>query len=201
MDRKMARRSEGSVMSRTASAARTLGIGAGLLWLIELVDLMLGGALDGLGIRPHSVEGLLHIPLAPFLHSGIEHLAMNTLPFLVLGALSMTRRQLDFWVVSVVGGLTSGLGAWVFGSSTSVHLGASGVIFAYLGFLMTRGLFERRLGPVLLSMAVLWLFGGMLWTALPIVAAGISWQAHMFGFLGGVLVARVLGRHRSRASS
>ncbi len=100
---------------------------------------------------------------------------------------------MDFAVVTVAGALTSGLGAWLIGGAHTVHVGASGVIFAYLGFLMARGWFERRFGAIALSVAVTWLFGGMVFGVLPTVGAAISWEAHLFGFLGGVGVARALG--------
>ena len=68
------------------------------------------------------------------------------------------------------------------------------MIFAYLGFLMARGVFERRPGPVALSVLVTFFFGSMVWGIFPIIAgAGISWQAHMFGFLGGIGAAKALG--------
>lgn len=194
MARDLVRDEARAIATETRAAVKTVGGGVAVLWAVELLDVLLGGALDGLGIQPHTLPGLLRIPLAPFLHAGIEHLALNTLPFVILGLLTMTRKRMDFWVVSGVGALTSGLGAWVFGSSASIHLGASGVIFAYLGFLMTRGLFERRLAPILLSVGVTALFGSMLLLTIPFLVAGISWQAHLFGFLGGVAVARVLGR-------
>jgi membrane associated rhomboid family serine protease len=182
-----------------ASGAKTLAAGTGLLWALELVDsLLLGGRLDAFGIRPLAVDGLLGILTAPFLHGGLGHLAVNTVPFLVLGALTMTRKRVDFWVVSIVGALTSGLGAWVFGGAGTVHIGASGVIFAYLGFLMARGFFDRRPLAIVVSLLVTWMFGGLLSLAVPLVAAGISWQAHLFGFVGGVLVARVLGKELAK---
>jgi membrane associated rhomboid family serine protease len=194
MTAQLARDKDRSLAAQTGAAVKTVTGGAAALWAIELVDLVLGGALDGLGIAPHTLNGLLRIPLAPFLHAGITHLAMNTVPFIVLGLLTMTRSRKDFWVVTAATALTSGLGAWVFGASGSIHLGASGVIFGYLGFLMFRGLFERRLAPALLSLGVTWLFGSMLYLAIPFVTVGVSWQAHLFGFLGGVLVSRILGR-------
>jgi membrane associated rhomboid family serine protease len=114
----------------------------------------------------------------------------NTLPFLVLGWLIMLRNTHDFLRVTLVVGLASGLGTWLFGSPGS-HIGASGVIFGYLGYLLLRGFFERRLGSISLSVLVGTLYGSMIWGILPL-QQGISWEGHLFGFLGGVLAARRL---------
>jgi len=170
-----------------------------LLWVVEVVDwLVLGGALDGLGVRPRSLGGLLGVALAPFLHGGLAHLVANTVPFAVLGFLASGRKVLDFWVVSVASAVFAGLGVWLLGAAGTVHIGASGVVFGYLGFLMGRGLFERRAGAIVLSLVVTLLFGGMLLGALPLVGAGVSWLGHLFGWIGGLVTAGVLGRELRR---
>ncbi|HEY0581191.1 MAG TPA: rhomboid family intramembrane serine protease, partial [Chloroflexota bacterium] len=115
-----------------------------LVWCIELVDVvMFGGTLDRFGIRPRRLDALAGILAAPLLHSGWAHLAANSLPFVVLGWLVMLRKVRDFFVVSVVVVVIGGLGVWLIGSANSVHVGASGVIFGYLGYLIARGYFER----------------------------------------------------------
>ena len=100
----------------------------------------------------------------------------------------------DFWVVAVGSALTAGLGTWLVGASDSVYIGASGVVFGFLGFPMGRGIHERSAKSILLSLTVTFFFGGMLWGVLPSVGPGISWEGHLFGFLGGLLVSRLLGR-------
>ena len=160
-----------------------------LLWLLELVDLLIfRGRLDALGIRPRSLDGLRGILFAPFLHANFAHLAANTIPFVVLGWLVMLRSTSDFFVVAAVSAVTSGLGAWLLGGPRTVHVGISGVIFGFLGYLLARGIYERRLGSILLALIALLLYGGALWGVLPL-RAGVSWQGHLFGFLGGWLVA------------
>ena len=167
-----------------------------VMWAAELVDLIvLGGRLDYFGIHPRSVIGLLGIPLCPFLHGGLGHLAANTVSFLALGWLVMWRRTKDFFTVTSYGILIGGLGIWVFGKTGSVHVGASGVIFAYLGFLLSRGYYERRLSSVLFSLFVGLLYGGMLWGVLP-GRPGVSWEGHLFGFIGGVMAAKKLSSNR-----
>ena len=124
-----------------------------VLWLLEVVDqLIFGGRLDALGIQPRTAVGLRGIALAPFLHGGFADLAANTIPFVVLGWLVMLRSTSDFFVVAVVSAAVSGLGVWLFGGSGSVHVGLSGVIFGFLGYLLARGVYERRLSAILLAL-------------------------------------------------
>lgn len=95
--------------------------------------------------------------------------------------------------------LVSGLGVWLFAPPYTNHIGASGVIFGYFGFLLSRGYFERSFGTIALSIVVALLYGGMIWGVLP-TQIGISWQGHLFGFLGGILAARMLSKPRSSRS-
>jgi membrane associated rhomboid family serine protease len=172
-----------------------LGTLVAIMWVAEVVDQwVLGRQLDLLGIIPRTTIGLRGIVLAPFLHGGFAHLIGNTIPFLMLGWLIMLRETSDFVRVTLVVGLASGLGTWLLGSSGS-HIGASGVIFGYLGYLLLRGFFERRLGSISLSLLVGTLYGSMIWGILPL-QRGISWEGHLFGFLGGVLAARILSVRR-----
>lgn len=188
-------RSGTRALTHVQSTAGALATGVGVLWIIEVINLGLGGALLAFGIQPHTLAGLLGILFAPFLHASIAHLAMNSVWFVVLGGILMLRNRRDFLAVSVYGALGSGLGAWLLGSAGSVHVGLSGVLFAYLGFLMARGIFERSLVAILLSVTITWLFGSMVWGVLP-MAVGVSWQAHLFGFGTGVLTAARLKARR-----
>jgi membrane associated rhomboid family serine protease len=187
---------DGEPTSRSAEVRREflrqvailVGIVA-LLWLLEAIDLLIfRGRLDAFGIRPRTLTGLRGIVFAPFLHAGFGHVAANTIPFIVLGWLVMLRSTSDFFVVMVVSATVSGLGVWLFGGSNTVHLGVSGVIFGFLGYLLARGIYERRLGAIVLALIALLLYGGALWGVLPL-RSGVSWQGHLFGFLGGWLVA------------
>lgn len=181
---------------RARSSATTLATGAGSLWVIHAVNVVLGGALVTFGIHPRTLQGLVGILFAPFLHVSLGHLAMNTLSFVLLGGILLMRDRRDFWLVSAAGALGSGLGAWALGGPGSVHVGLSGVLFGYLGFLMTRGIFERSVGAIVMSALVTWFFGSMAWGVLPL-APGVSWQSHLFGFLAGVVSAAQIGIARS----
>ncbi|HEY9647943.1 MAG TPA: rhomboid family intramembrane serine protease [Chroococcidiopsis sp.] len=161
-----------------------------LMWAIELLDQALGGSLDRFGILPRTVTGLRGIVLAPFLHGGWSHLMSNTVPFVVLGWLVMLRRTSDFFWVTAIAMLVGGLGTWLLGSP-AYHIGASGVIFGYLGFLLSRGYFERNIASIAFSAVVGIVYGGLLWGVLP-SQPGISWEGHLFGFIGGAIAAKLL---------
>jgi len=178
--------------SEVRATAVPLGGLVGSMWFLEIVDaLIFRGGLDRYGIIPRTVSGLRGILLAPFLHGGFSHLMANTVPLLVLGFFIMLRRKRDLAYVSVASALVGGAGIWLIGASASVHIGASILVFGYLGYLLSRGLFERKFWPIVGSLAVFGLYGSALWGVLP-GQAGISWEGHLFGFVGGVLAARLL---------
>jgi membrane associated rhomboid family serine protease len=169
-----------------------------LLWAIELVDLvLLGGALDGFGILPRTPEGLIGIPLHPLLHLGPGHLALNTIGILLFGGLVMLRDPRDFWTAVLLGTLVGGIGVWLFGRP-SVHIGASGVVFALFGYLLLTGWFDRSFGAILLS-AIVFLTWGSVLVGLSPAQVGVSWEAHLFGFLAGGLTAWLRSRRRAGA--
>lgn len=169
-----------------------LGTIVAAMWLLEFVDIALGGRLNYLDIYPRSTIGLRGILLAPFLHLNFQHLISNTIPFVVMGWFVMLRGIPEFFKVSVIVALASGIGTWLFGSA-GLHIGASGVVFGYFGFLLSRAYFERSSLSIALSLAVGLLYGGLIWGVLP-GRFGISWEGHLFGFLGGIYAARELSR-------
>jgi membrane associated rhomboid family serine protease len=170
-----------------------------LLWIIEAIDWLLPmWALNQYGIKPQTEIGLRGIFLAPFLHGNFAHLAANTAPLVVFGWLILLAGVGDFLFVSGVTMVVSGLGTWLIGASGSVHIGASGVIFGYFGFLLLRGLFERSPMSIIVSLIVGFVYGSFIWGVLP-NQPGISWEGHLFGFLGGVLAAQILGNRRRQS--
>jgi membrane associated rhomboid family serine protease len=189
-------RSPGSLATTVKAQAISLGAPLGVSWAALGANTLLGGALNRFGIIPRTEQGLWGILFAPFLHGNFAHLAANSVSLLVLGwltlALAGSRR---FWIVSIASALGAGLTAWTLGASGTVHIGASGVIFGFLGYLMLSGWFARRVVPVLASLAVTALWGGMVFGVLP-GQPGISWQAHLGGFVGGVIAARALHARR-----
>lgn len=167
-----------------------------VLWALEVVDhLVFGQHLDALGIRPRTIDGLRGIVFAPFLHNGFGHLMANSVPLAMLGWFVMLRRKRDFFYVWAAATVVGGVGVWLFGGAGSLHLGASIIVFGFLGNLLARGIFDRSLWSILGSVAVGALYGGMVWGVLP-GQEGISWEGHLFGFAGGIAAAYWLRARR-----
>ena len=186
-----------SIFAKFGEQLTTLLSLVGLLWVIEIVDWLLfrNQLPQFLGIQPRTMRGLFCIVSAPFLHGNFAHLLANTVPLITLGWLVMLRGRREWIAVSLITALCSGLGTWLFGGSYSTHIGASGVIFGYFGFLLLRGYFERSFSAIAFSLLVAFLYGGIIFGVLPTNQA-ISWQGHLFGFLGGILAARLLAKPR-----
>jgi len=165
-----------------------LAVWLGLLWGIESVDYLLGSRLDYLGIRPRDPGGLIGIPLAPFLHGGFQHLLSNTLSLIPLGWIMLMTGRRRFWVTSIIVTLGAGIGVWLFGQSNEVHIGASGLIFGYLGFLVLHGFLQRSLVWILIAIVVGALYGGMVW-GIWNGEENISWEGHICGLAAGMLAA------------
>lgn len=185
--------------SRTLSTLTTQAVTVGgtlaTFWAAFAANLVTGGALIQYGVIPRTTTGLRGILFAPFIHGSLNHLVANSVPFLVLGWLVMLRNARHFIPVTLVSMLGAGLMAWLVGAPGSMHVGASGVVFGYLGFLMLSGWFARSFASIALSIGVTVAWGGLVFGVMP-GEPGISWQAHLGGFLGGGLAARWLGRRR-----
>ncbi len=166
------------------------------IWTVEVVNQLLGHRLNlWLGLRPHDAGGLIGVAAMPFLHGGFGHAAANTLPLLVLGVIGMAVAPRRFLAASIAIVLVSGLAVWLLGRPGSIHIGASGLVFGWFGFLLTLGFAERSPRAIFGSLLVMALYGGMIWGALPRLGTAISWEAHLFGALAGAGVA-LYGRPR-----
>ncbi|WP_240518940.1 rhomboid family intramembrane serine protease [Leptolyngbya sp. BC1307] len=163
-----------------------------LTWMVSLLNLAVGNGLGRLlGIRPRQLIGLLGIVFSPLLHRSLGHLLANTIPFLVLGWLVLLQGRLqgqsDFYAVTVTILLIGGLGTWLFGRD-AIHLGASGLIFGYIGFLLINGYAEATLLTIGFALVVFLMYGNQLWSMLPSSnETTISWEGHLFGFAGGIV--------------
>ncbi len=168
------------------------------MWIVEIIDLIPGTNFDRWGIRPRQAVGLIGIVTAPFLHSGFPHLISNTIPFLVLGGIIAASGVPRYFQVTALVALVSGLGTWLVGPTNTDHIGASGLVFGFLTYLLGRGFFERKLTYLFVAVVVLFFYGGILWGIVP--KNGISWQGHIFGAIGGVIAARVSPSYRGARS-
>ena len=163
----------------------------GVLWFVEVFNILLGGTLSSWGIRPRSISGLLGIPLAPFLHSGIHHLLSNSLALIPLAFLVSARRLEHLFSVTTLVTFLGGGAVWLLGRG-SLHIGASGLVFGYIGFLLLSGWFERSFVSIAVSLFVGFSYGGMTLLGLLPIFPGVSWESHLFGFAAGILSARLL---------
>lgn len=181
------------------TALQVLAAMVALMWGLEVVDAALGGDLDRYGIQPRDTDSLPEIVAAPFLHVGFAHLIGNTVPFAAMGAAIAWAGLRRLLAVTAVVGLVSGLGVWLLAGSNTIHLGASGLVFGYATYLITRGVFTRRLGELAVGAVVVALWGFTLLGGL-LPQDRISWQAHLFGAIGGIVAARMAAT-RGRADT
>ncbi len=169
----------------------------GVLWLIELVDIAFGHALDNLAIWPWNPVGLLGIVSAPLLHFGVAHLAANSLPLFVLGTVLWASGPHEFRVATAVPWVTSGLLAWLLTPPGGRVAGASGVVMGWTAYLIARGILTRAAAYLTVGIGTVVVYGSVVLNVLPL-QAGVSWQSHLGGALGGILAAWMLwGQGRS----
>ncbi len=160
-----------------------------LIWVIEFINFSMGHRLSDWGILPRTVKGLKGIPLSPFLHASLIHIMMNTIPLAVLGGFVILNGRQIFFEISIIIILVSGTALWLFGRS-SYHVGASGLIFGYFGYLVLRAWYDRSLKSFIIAFVTVSLYGGIIWGMLPTFSR-ISWEGHLFGLLAGILAARL----------
>ena len=189
----------GDAETVVAEARKALFVMVGflaLIWIIQIANWADGYRLAvGYGIRPHDVGSLPDILSAPFLHFSWAHIEGNSGPLFIFGFLAAYRGVTKFLGVTVLVILTSGFGAWLFESSNSLGAGASGVVFGYFGYIMVRGFFDRHAIDMLLGAVMALCFAYQFTVLLP--RAGIGWQAHVGGLVGGVAAGWVFRERRS----
>jgi membrane associated rhomboid family serine protease len=172
-----------------------------LMWLILIIDIVLPAHLTGFGIRPRTTEGLFPgILAAPLLHAGAPHLISNTIPLAVMGTIAALRDWRGMWTALACSLVVSGLGVWLLSPSWSVTVGASGVAFGLFGYLIARGVFIRSIADILISVLIVIIYGSLIWGILP-SHPHVSWQAHLFGFIGGILAAFATAKAAKAARS
>ncbi len=160
------------------------------MWLIQIVDSLVPYDLTRWGLHPRSIHGLVGIPLAPFLHAGFGHLLSNTVPLVVLLLLTIMSRHRAWPVIGaiVIGG---GVLLWIFGRNAN-HVGASGLVFGLIAYLITVGIREKQLVSLGIAIVVGFMFGGtLLLGMLPAFGSSVSWEGHLCGAIAGLGVGIV----------
>jgi membrane associated rhomboid family serine protease len=179
-----------------------------LLYLVELFDSLTGHRFDDNGIRPLETDGLWGVAFAPLLHADWQHLIANTGPALVLGFLMTLAGLSRFIYATAIVWILGGLGTWLIGNLGAPsyngvvietnHIGASGLIFGWLTFLLVFGFFTRKVWEIVVGVIVLFVYGGILLGVLP-GTFGVSWQGHLCGAVAGVIAAYVLSSPERKA--
>lgn len=159
-----------------------------LLWAILFIGYLI--PLSEYGIVPRTLRGLPGILFAPFIHAGFDHLVANSISLLILGSIFLSMERKLSVVILLHFIILGGFGTWLIGRSGSPHIGASGVIYAILGFLLTTGIFTRNVRAIIVSVIVFLLYGGAVWGIFP-TGEFISWESHLCGFLAGIITAKM----------
>lgn len=172
-----------------------------VLWIILIVNAVLDHRLLRFGIKPRKIDGLDGIIFSPFLHANAGHLVANSVPFVVLAWLMLISGVRAFMIVTLAGILGAGLIDWLAGPSDSVIVGASGVIFCWLGYVLARAWFSRRLVWIAVAVAVAAVFSSMFSGLLPRLDSNVFWGGHVSGFIVGALIAYVMHRRPNKAKA
>ena len=166
-----------------------LAISVGVVWCVSLLGLFLLPHLPHeLAIVPRRFDSMMGILGMPLVHGSLPHLIANTVPMIFFGALLLSRGVYYYVVVTLAIAVLGGIALWLLGRDAQ-HIGASGVVFGFFGFLVVRGLYERRLSSIAVTALVILVYGGMVFGVLP-RDDHVSWEAHLLGLLAGVAVAR-----------
>jgi len=165
-------------------------IGISALWVFNIINWLMGSVFNILGIYPRHFRGLIGIIFAPFLHQNFNHLFFNTIPLFALGLMVLSLGTALFAWVSLCVMVVGGLLVWVFGRR-ALHIGASGLVSGYFGFIVVAAYFQTSVITILASSIALYYFGGIFFGIFP-KEEKVSWESHLYGFLSGILGAGIL---------
>jgi membrane associated rhomboid family serine protease len=166
------------------------------VWIIGAINGALGGNLSRHGLKPREWVGLFGIFYMPFLHKDWDHLWGNTVGYIVFSAFILANNPADLPVVTLSVMILGGLGVWLFGGSRTNHIGASGVVFGYIGFCLALAYVFKTPVTAMISIATIFFYSNRVWLLFPI-RKGMSWEGHMFGFASGIATALYLPQFRS----
>ena len=164
------------------------------IWGVFLLECVVPFDLLSFGVTPRTLHGLVGIPAMPFLHANLQHIASNTLPLFVLLILLAGSKARSWEVVTEIA-LLGGILLWLCGR-TATHVGASGLIFGLIAFLIVSGWLERRFVPLVVSLVVTFVYGGiLLWGVIPRIGTHISWDGHLLGAVAGGVIAYLMTKN------
>jgi len=186
---------------RSTEGLELLAVLVAVMWIVEVVNALDANRLDTAGgLYPRNVDHLWAIFTSPFLHAGFGHLLGNTIPFVFMGAIIALRGAARLALVTLIVIIVGGLGTWLISPGGTDTVGASGIVFGYAGYLLTRGLFDHSLRELLTGAVVGVLWGAVLLASL-IPHGHVSWEGHLAGALGGVIAAWLLAREDGRGGA
>lgn len=163
-----------------------------VIWAVFLINLIaFNGNLLYFGIHPLEVTSLPFVFTSPLLHGSLEHIISNTIPGAIFAYLVGYSGKRVFWEVTAFVVLIGGIGTWIFGGIGTNHIGASGLVYGWLAYLIVRGFFNRSGSQITLGVILGFLYSGLIWGLLP-GTPGVSWQAHLFGAIGGIVAAMII---------
>ena len=177
-----------------------------LMWVVEAADRVIvelvgpRQTLDDYGVQPLSTDGLLGIVFQPLLHGDWAHLIGNSIALLVLGSIIALSGIRPLLSVTLISWLASGVVSWLLGGAGTVHIGASGIVFGYIFYVIVRGFFSRRILHLVIGLVIGFYYGLEALAGLSPMLAGVSWQGHLGGAVGGVASAYGLRRDRDRGA-
>lgn len=182
-----------NVVSSYLASFKIVIILLAIFWLVYVMNLFMPSAFDlrQFGIHPRQLDGLSGILFSPFLHGNLIHIISNTVPFLILGGLVSLRGRREYALITFLIIVIGGAGVWCFARGQTNHIGASGLIFGYFGFLLAAGWFERKWSSIIIAVVVAIFYGSMIFGVLP-TKTYISFEAHLCGFLSGILTSFIL---------
>jgi membrane associated rhomboid family serine protease len=190
---------DGTLASPLGRAAALNVAFLAILWVVELVNAATGRDLTRSGgIVARDFGSLVNVLTSPFVHGNIDHLMSNALPLFSLGLIAAIPSPKRFLWMTVVVIVVGGIGIWLTSPANTVTIGASGVVFGYFGYLLLRGLVDRRPADVLVSVGIAIAYGSYMWSAVGIGVTGVSWQGHVAGLVGGLVAALVVRTPRNK---
>jgi membrane associated rhomboid family serine protease len=179
-----------TLVEQTKANYEILAIITAILWAFYVLSVLTGRRLLILGIIPRKPYGLPGIIFCPFLHADFNHIFFNTIPLLVLSNFILFQGLDVFFKVTIIITLVSGILVWLF-AKDGIHVGASGVITGYWGYLIMDAYQQPTITSIILGVVCIYYFAGIFFGIFP-GKKGISWEAHLFGLLAGLLTSYLM---------